>query len=93
MCILQGNILLMHFVSTHTAHNMVRTSKVHSHSETPAPELMSSRKVPTDDQRRLMKLLIGFCVGHLIVSAITVASLGVYVSEHVRLSLKINCAH
>ena len=69
---------------------MVRTNRieVHSDSKTTRNGQTTSKKYSTDDQlevvRRLLKLLMAFCVGHLILSVVTATSLGVYVSEHVR---------
>ena len=69
---------------------MVRTNrvKVLSHSETSETALAAPR-VAADDQtgRRLFKLLTGFCVGHLMLSVVTTTTLGVYISEHVRIAL------
>ena len=60
---------------------MVQTSrvKVLNHSETSEPELTTPR---AEDQVG-RRLLTGLCVGHLILSAVATAILGVYVSEHV----------
>ena len=62
--------------------------KVLSHSETSETALAAPR-VATEDQagRRVFKLLTGFCVGHLMLSVITTTTLGVFVSEHVRIAL------
>ena len=63
---------------------MVRTNiaKVLNHSEISEPELTTPRGSTEDQVGR--RLLTGFCVGHLILSAVAIATLGVYVSEHVR---------
>ena len=63
--------------------------KVRSHSELSETALATKRGL-ADDQvgRRLFKLLTGFCVGHLILSAVTTTTLGVYISEHVRIALR-----
>ena len=69
---------------------MVRTNrvKVLSHAESSETVLATSRG-SADDQvcRRSFKLLIGFCVGHLILSVVATTTLGVYISEHVRIAL------
>ena len=64
---------------------MVRTKRieVHSDSKTTRNGQPTPKKYSTDDQleveRRLLKLLMAFCVGHLILSVVTATSLGVYV--------------
>ena len=70
---------------------MVRTNrvKVRNHSELSETALATQRG-SADDQvgRRLFKLLTVFCVGHLILSVVTTTTLGVYISEHVRIALR-----
>ena len=65
---------------------MVRTHKVKvlTHSETSETALPKPR-VSTGDQvdRRSFRLLTGFVVGQLVLSAIAITILGVYVRLHV----------
>ena len=69
----------------------MRTNRVNvrSHSEL-SETVLATQRGSADDQvgRRLFKLLTGFCVGHLILSVVTTTSLGVYISEHVRIALR-----
>ena len=79
------------FSNHHTT--MVKTNRIKVLSDSEMPESIQTRsnKDSTDDQlevvRRLFKLLTAFCIGHLILSVVTATSLGVYVSEHVRIIL------
>ena len=66
---------------------MVRTNRVTvlRHSGISDPTLTTQNR--SDDYqaiRRLYKLQTCFCVGHLILIAVTTTTLGIYVSEHVR---------
>ena len=65
---------------------MVQTIKVKETSETG----IASKNGSPDDQlvnvRRLIKLLTGLFVGHVILSIVAATTLGFYVNEHVRYS-------
>ena len=76
---------------------MARTNKNEVHSEAPVTRLSTSRKISIDDQlesvRRLFNMLVAFCVGHLILSVVAATLFGVYISEHVRCSIKCLSKH
>ena len=65
---------------------MVQTNKVKETSETG----IASKPGSPDDQlatvRRLLKLLTGLFVGHVILSIVAATTLGYYVNQHVRYS-------
>ena len=71
---------------------MARTSTIEVHSEAPVTGFTKSKKISIDDQleavRRLFNVLVAFCVGNLILSVVSATLFGVYISEHVRCSLK-----
>ena len=76
---------------------MARTSKIEVHSETPVTGLTKSKKIAIDDQleavKRLFNVLVAFCVGHLILGVVAATLFGVYISDHVRCSLKCLSKH
>ena len=64
---------------------MTRTNKI---TETPVTGMTTSTKESLENkleaQRRLIKILTGLFVGHVLFSIVAASTLGVYVNDHVR---------